>query len=148
MLVFQQYAIKYKMHFLEEFEKEKLQNIYLSSNQYNACKVDDHEVKVNGKLYDIVFSQYKNGIFKLTVFHDKEEESIVNEIAIFFKYKCKSNQKLPLKANQLLLTNYIVGNVGCLNINFNPTYSTILIEFLKLNLLKPFATIFSPPPRF
>jgi hypothetical protein len=136
------------MHYLEEFEKEKLQNIYLTSYQYKSCKVDDHEIKFNGKLYDVIFSEFKNNKFKLTVIHDEEEESILKEIAFFFKYKCKPNQKLPLKANQLLTANYIIGNVGCLNISFNSAYSTILNEFLKLNLVNPYSGIFLPPPRF
>jgi hypothetical protein len=148
MLVFQQYAVKYKMHNLEEFENEKLQSINLTSIQYQRFKVDDHEIKFNGKLYDIVFSEFKNGVYKLTVFHDEKEESILNEIAIFFKYKCKSNQKLPLRANQLLLSNYILSNVGFLNINFSPACSILINAIFKLNLLSPFSAIFLPPPRY
>lgn len=148
MLVFQQYAVKYKMHYLEEFENEKLQSINLTSIQYKRFKVDDHEIKFNGKLYDIVFSEFKNGVYKLAVFHDEKEESILNEIAIFFKYKCKSNQKLPLRANQLLLSNYILCNVGFLSINFNPACSTLINAIFKLNLLSPFSAIFLPPPRY
>lgn len=135
------------MQVLEEFDKENLQTIVLSKNQFNNFKVDDHEIKFKGKLYDIVISKFKNNKFELTVFHDKEEEYVLKEIAFFFKYRCKSNQKLPLKANQLSLSNYIVSNCGCINFNFNFAFSTLLNKFLKLGLINPYASIFLPPPR-
>lgn len=135
------------MHYLAEFEKEKLQNIYLTISQYNACKVDDHEIKFNGKLFDIISSAYKNGKFELTVFHDEEEETVLKEIANFFKYRCKPNQKLPLKVNQLLLANYIMNDIGFRIEMFNFTNSSISNNFFSLNVRTQYRSIFLPPPR-
>jgi hypothetical protein len=59
MLIIQQYAIKYKMSTIKDFESTELLKIYLTEKQFNACKVDRNEINLNGKLYDIIFSAFK-----------------------------------------------------------------------------------------
>jgi hypothetical protein len=147
MLIIQQYAIKYKMSTIKDFESTELLKIYLTEKQFNACKVDRNEINLNGKLYDIIFSAFKNGKFELTVFHDEEEETVLKEIANFFKYRCKPNQKLPFKVNQLLLANYIMNDIGFRLEIFNFTNSSISNRFFSLNVRTQYRSIFLPPPR-
>lgn len=62
---------------LKYLPEEQLQLIKLSTTEYKKAKVDEHEIKVNGKMYDIARIQVKTDSVLVYGLHDKAEDSLL-----------------------------------------------------------------------
>jgi hypothetical protein len=62
---------------LKYLPEDQLQLIKLSTAQYKKAKVDEHEVKVNGKMYDIARVQVESDSVFVYGVHDKAEDNLL-----------------------------------------------------------------------
>jgi hypothetical protein len=62
---------------LKSLPEEDLELLVLSPEEYMAARVDDHEVKVEGKMYDIARVEAKDGLLYVYCIHDEAEDSLL-----------------------------------------------------------------------
>lgn len=123
---------------------EELTLLTLTSQEFRKAKVDDHEVKVNGKMYDIARIFVKNDKVLVYALHDEAEDNLLallNEMV-----KRSSNDKKPVPSQLIQLLTLIFVPVESLSLQNSSTifiYSTAYSE----TLLSFFSIIDSPPPR-
>lgn len=69
-------------------------SMFLTLEDFNRQKVNSHEIKVNGKLYDIKSISISDTGYNLVVISDDEESMTLDKIASFFS----SNNKVDKSA--------------------------------------------------
>ena len=128
---------------LKELPREELELIVLSPAEYKKAKVEEHEIKVDGKMYDIAWIVEKNGKVLVHCLHDAAEDNL-----LAFLDKILS---LPLKDK-----NVPSGVLQFMSLNFLPTHWNFLTpEFQKTQSFTHYAemlslfknAIASPPPK-
>jgi len=62
---------------LKELPSEELELITLSAEQYQKAKVEEHEIKVKGKMYDIARMEKQGDMLLVYCIHDKAEDNIL-----------------------------------------------------------------------
>jgi len=61
---------------LHDLPDHKLEVLTLTPNEYKEAQVDDHEIKVNGKMYDIARTETLRGSVKIFCVHDEKEDDL------------------------------------------------------------------------
>ncbi len=108
-------------------------------------KINENEISINGKLYDISSFVIKGTTVQLVVVNDEKEEGILKKIKELITGTNKHSQ-LPTKLLHLLVLNYIL------------PHSTFKFKLPQLTQQKCFsycckiisvsAEVSSPPPKF
>lgn len=62
---------------LKELPAEKLELIKLSSIAFKKARVDEHEIKVNGKMFDISRIEKSGDSYFVYCLHDKAEDGLL-----------------------------------------------------------------------
>jgi hypothetical protein len=62
---------------LKELPSEKLQLLKLSPTAFKEAKVDEHEIKVNGKMYDISRIEKAGDTLLVYCLHDEAEDNLL-----------------------------------------------------------------------
>jgi len=123
---------------------EELTLLTLSPEEFRKSKVDDHEVKVNGKMYDIariVVTENKVLVYAL---HDEAEDNLLALLNEIVRRSSKDKKPVPSQLIQLLSLMFIpveeqvLQNCRILYTHYTG-YSETIISFT--------CTIDSPPPR-
>lgn len=64
-------------HALKQIPDHLLECIKLSNNDFEQAKVEDHEVKVGGKMYDIARIRIKDDSVYVYCLHDEKEDDLI-----------------------------------------------------------------------
>jgi hypothetical protein len=87
---------------LKNLPADQLQCIKLSNEEYKKAKVEEHEVKVDGKMYDIARIQFKADTVFVYGIHDRAEDSLLafldKILSLPLKDKSAPNQVLKFTA--------------------------------------------------
>ena len=128
---------------LKELPPDELDLLILSPSEFEKAKVEEHEVKVNGKMYDIARVEIQGDKVLVHCLHDASEDDL-----LAFLDKILS---LPLKDKSVP-----TGVLQFLSLNYLPTHwSFSMPEFLIAQSFTPYAEIASqfasaeitPPPK-
>lgn len=154
LLFFQSMGIHYFFNAQHKFFKEKitskteksfLKKLTLSLNTYHKYLLDDHEIKINNKLYDIIEKKISGKTVVLKVISDDDEEVFNSKFKNqnkknsttknkeFSKIKQFSYFPKSLKSNTTIITFY---------------NSKILIGYKLKQIELVFQKITIPPPEF
>jgi hypothetical protein len=145
LLLFQQLALKAEMHAEIQNGSLKLEQIELSLSDYQNALVDDGELSLNDKMYDIKSKVVINDRVLLTVVNDIREENIIQEMKDFLRRTCRNNKSLPERSTQLFLLSYIgASHTGILFSNFCSDLPATDHSILFVNIS---AEVFTPPPK-
>jgi len=123
---------------------EQLTLLTLSDDEYRKAKINDHEVKVNEKMYDVARISVKDGKVLVYALHDEAEDSLLallNEIV-----KRSSNDKKPIPSSLLGLMHIIYLTQECivpLAASVRERANTAY-QFFSTDTVD---TIISPPPQ-
>jgi len=123
---------------------EKLELIKLTSQNFKNAKVDEHEIKVNGKMYDISRIEKKGDMVWVYCLHDKAEDSLLSFLDTILstplKDKNAPSQILKFTTLTFLLPAYT---------SLQQTISTSLtsITFYKASTFSFVLSLKSPPPK-
>jgi hypothetical protein len=129
---------------LRALPDEQLEKIVLSKKDFQKIDVEENEIKVNGKMYDIAKVKENGNQYILYALHDEHEDnllSLLDEIV-----KRSSNDKKPVPS-QLLQFLSLVFIPSSNNFLFGQTITEKHFS-LYANLYSSFrSSIESPPPR-
>ncbi len=142
----QQYYVQNEMEESLNNKETIFQNLSLSLNDFQKDKVNDHEVSINGKMYDIKSINIKGNKVELLAVNDIKEESIIEKINRSLNNGDQQNQELPNHIFKILTLFYISPTTGY-NFLFQVKRQHILPSFCEI-IISHKSGISSPPPRF
>lgn len=88
---------------------EELVLLSMTQDQYQKAKVDDHELRWNGFMYDIVRIERENGLLNIYAWHDKEEGELLAALYLLFTTSEEDDQsELPPIVLKLISMTFIV----------------------------------------
>jgi hypothetical protein len=123
---------------------EELTLLTLTPDEYKKSRVDDHEVKVNGKMYDIARMTVRNNQVLVYALHDEAEDNLLTLLNEMVERSSKDKKPVPSQLIQLLtlqfepVVNKIPSPTGIWIKHLTPYFATLpAID----------GSIESPPPR-
>jgi len=86
---------------------EHLTLLTLSADEYRKAKVNDHEVKVNGKMYDIARIVVKDKKVLVYALHDEAEDNLLALLHEMVTRSSKDKKPVPSQLIQLLTLQFV-----------------------------------------
>jgi len=129
---------------LKHIPDDQLTLLTLTTEEYQKAKVDDHEVKVNGKMYDIARLIVQKDKVLVYAIHDEAEDNLLSFLDEIVKRSANDKKPVPSQLVQLLSLIFIPTE------NHLPVNSSVaFIHATKYtqSYLAIARLIDSPPPR-
>lgn len=133
----------------QESDIVKFQKIEISKSEYHKNKIDNNEIYIQGKLYDIKTIIYTPTSVILFACNDNLEEEIINHIRDFFSES--GSASIPSKTKHLLTDLFSLIYVLFDDlIKINTPLQGFLFNFssLKVNDYTFTSDITTPPPEY
>jgi len=92
---------------LKQKPDEELTLLTLTRDEYKKSKVNDREVKVNGKMYDIARIAIRNNQVLVYALHDEAEDSLLTLLNEMVERSSKDKKPVPSQLIQLLTLQFI-----------------------------------------
>jgi hypothetical protein len=133
------------IHTLKFLPDDQLTILKLAKEEYEDSRVDEHEVKVNGKMYDIARIEVKGDTLIIAAMHDEKEDNLMALLGEIISKPLKSDQPVPSAVIQFITLSFILPydifnfENSCQQKDFHSHYS-----FSEITFLPAFLT---PPPR-
>lgn len=129
---------------LKRKPNEQLSLLTLSPDEYRKAKVNDHEVRVNEKMYDVARIVVKNGKLLVYAIHDEAEDNLIVLLLVMVKRSAKDKKPIPSSLLGLLHIIYLMQETimpiaKSVNERANTAY-----QFFSTDTVD---TIISPPPQ-
>ncbi len=87
---------------LNHLPDDQLTLLTLTFEEYQKAKVDDHEVKVNGKMYDIARLIVQKDKVLVYAKHDEAEDNLLSFLDEIVKRSTNDKKPVPSQLEQLL----------------------------------------------
>lgn len=129
---------------LKQKPDEELTLLTLTRDEYKKSKVNDREVKVNGKMYDIARIAIRNHQVLVYALHDEAEDSLLTLLNEMVERSSKDKRPVPSQLIQLLTLQFIASQTHV------PSQTGIWVEHHTPYIITLSAIdggIESPPPR-
>ena len=139
LFLYKQQLIRHEMK--EKLETSRLQTITI--NEKDVVWMDDHEIWVNGHMFDIHIKKLDNGIYTFTGLYDEQETNLVKNHKDTTEKNNEENQMLS-SLFQLLHSAFIEDE------RISPIRDLIITEYSPLilqHISYPFKNILTPPPQ-
>ncbi len=141
----QRYAFKQSaFKIIESNNEQNFTFLQLSNLEFQLAKFDEHELFINGQLYDIISTDYHDQNVIVKVFRDTQEETFLRKTINWFDSSDASKSSLP----KLILKTFF--NPAILIKNFTFRFFDLLeIQLdkeLLLNVLNICRIPVTPPP--
>jgi hypothetical protein len=138
-------SIRYEMkNKLKALPEEKLEKIVLSKNNFAKIDFEEHEVELNGKMYDIAKVIERGDQFIIYALHDTSEDNLLSFLDEMVKRSSNDKKPVPSQLLQFLSLVFIPSSNNFL---FGQTITEKHFS-LYANLYSSFrSSIESPPPR-
>lgn len=104
------------------------EKLALSSSEFYSARINDHELRLNGKLYDFKSVTYSEGLVILDVFHDKSEEDLIDWIEALANAGGNQQSELPAHLVKLLTTTYLSTHSESVSF-FQPVHELPFFQF-------------------
>ena len=129
---------------LKELPTEALELIVLSPIEFKKAKIEEHEIKVDGKMFDIARVLEENGKVLIYCLHDKAEDNLLAFLDKILSLPLKDKGASPHIVKFTLLT-YILPS----NLHWESITSKLYSDFTyyHLHVSSFFPSEDSPPPR-
>lgn len=138
-------GIRYEMREqLKDKPDEYLTLLTLSAEEYQKAKENDHEVKVNEKMYDVARIVVQDDQVLVYALHDEAEDNLLALLNEMVERSSKDKKPVPSQLIQLLTLQFVmmedsISNVNAINIEHTTAYTFSIPSYISL--------IESPPPR-
>ncbi len=129
-------------------DDEQLETLVLSLQDYENAKIDEHEIRIDGKMYDVAFIELHGESVIVHCIHDTEEENLFAELEKFIEKQhhnsSATRNSLAFQFIQLLTISFLqVENEQLL---ISVSYQSFTHRFTSPLLSHPL-TIEPPPPK-
>ncbi len=103
----QQSFVRYEMQQVLNNTETRFQKMRISLSDYKKNKINEAEIRINQKLYDVKSVNMLVDDVELLLINDKEEENILEEIKNFFGQHNQSSSRIPDQLQELLSLDYL-----------------------------------------
>lgn len=141
---FQQAFRKLEMEEILMTNDNRFQPMNLSVADFHRFKVDDHELCINGEMYDIKKAVVFSDSVELVVIRDKDEENIMKRIFSVVHKTHTPDRDFSNQLKQLLSLNYISPQSS--QLSFVVSKETLSFNFEISFHISEYIEISSPPP--
>lgn len=89
---------RFEAHLILEKSTAPLETVVIAQSLFEKNKLDKHEIRLNGNLYDIRRKTVVGDSVRLELYHDKHEESLLAMLGIHYSKleKASGNESKPL----------------------------------------------------
>ena len=87
---------------------EQLTVLTLTPEEFQRAKVDDHEVKVNGKMYDIARIVVSENSVLVYALHDEAEDNMLTLLDEIVKRSSNDKKPVPSQLLQLITLQFVI----------------------------------------
>lgn len=129
---------------LKTLPDHELTLLTLSESDYKKAKVDDHEVKVEGQMYDIARVERRDGKVLIFAKHDEAEDNLLSFLQEMLHRSANDKKPVPNQFIQLLTLDFVLTE------NDLPDNSSVNIMHSSGYTIAVYgypAPIDSPPPK-
>lgn len=141
----QQYFVHREMEQALNNKATRFQQLTLSLSDFQKGKINDHEISIKGKMYDVKSIEIRGNKVELLVINDTREENILEDIKKSINTSNQQNKEHPYHFVKVLTLLYITP----------ATDNIFLLEKNKQNIFRSPCEIIisykpgisSPPPR-
>ena len=129
---------------LKDKPDEQLTLLTLTPSEYRKAKVNDHEVKVNEKMYDIARIVVQDDQVLVYALHDEAEDNLLTLLNEMVKRSSKDKKPVPSHVIQLITLQFVLientmQELSATLIEHTTAYTRSISSFISF--------IESPPPR-
>jgi uncharacterized membrane protein len=138
--------IKHEMRaLLKTLPEDKLIRISLTKREFERVRVEEHEIKINGKMYDIARVKLEGEIFHVYCVHDEAEDNLLSFLNNVLIRLQNDSTQLPVSVSAFAMLLFIATE-------FTFEFQNIELERLmptpyRQNHFFVSLTIGVPPPR-
>lgn len=93
---------------LKNMPEERLTKLVLAESEFFRSKVEEHELKVNGRMYDIARVQFHNGTVTVWCLHDEAEDNLMSFLDAVSNRAHQDSNPVPLSIQQFLSLTFLV----------------------------------------
>jgi len=129
---------------LKDLPEEELELIKLSFTEYQKAKIEEHEIRVEGKMYDIARVEEKNGVILVYCLHDKAEDNLLAFLDKILTLPLK-DKKAPPQLIKFVSLSFIVPQAFAWKEGAERLFKSFTYYHLYVSAFFP--TLHSPPPR-
>jgi hypothetical protein len=132
-------------HALKFLRDDQLTVLKLTKKEYEEARVDEHEVKVHGKMYDIARIRVKGDSLIISALHDEKEDNLMALLGEIISKPLRNDQPVPLSVIQFITLSYVLPPG---NFDFeNPDRQIIFHSRYFFSEKTFFLQRLTPPPR-
>lgn len=123
---------------------EELAKFIFTEAEFRQAKVNDHEIKVDGKMHDIARIESKEGQLYVYAVHDEAEDNLLAFLSEIASRSSKDKKPVPSQLLKLISLQFVYAEITWSNYTgdlfvHNSRYTEHNSSFVKM--------IESPPPR-
>jgi len=123
---------------------EELTLLTFTEEEFRKAKADDHEVKVDGKMYDIARIAFHENRVLVYALHDESEDSLLALLGAMVSRTSHDKKPVPSQLLQLLTLQFVlienkIPSIAGISVMHKTHYTRSLQSFIS--------GIESPPPR-
>ncbi len=138
-------AIRHEMRAqLQHKPDDQLTLLTLTHEEFQKAKADDHEVKVDGKMYDIARVVISGDKVLVYALHDEAEDNLIALLDEIVKRSSNDKKPVPSQLIQLLSLQFVIEENKFPSLTGEP-----VVHITPYSIYWPvgIASIESPPPR-
>lgn len=130
---------------LKTFPDDQLDVLKLTKEEYRATCVDENEVKVQGRMYDVARVNIKQDSVIIFALHDKKEDDLLAFVEEIVSKPLQADHPVPSSVIQFIGLHYIIPLHGCSFEGFS--FRPILHFGYFFSIVDFKAPIDLPPPK-
>lgn len=123
---------------------EEFETFVFTMEVYQKIKVNDHEVKIDGKMYDHSTPRFEDGKVVLFARHDKDEDNLISFISKIVNSSSEDKQPVPSQLLSFFSLTYLSPEPLLLTVSEE---GADLIDSYLLHDINRYFPVESPPPR-
>ncbi|HRW98583.1 MAG TPA: hypothetical protein P5280_03795 [Cyclobacteriaceae bacterium] len=123
---------------------DEMQVFELTPDEYNSARENDHEVKINGRMYDHATPRVENGMVILYAKHDQAEDNLLALLEEVVSTATSDTQKVPTELTIFFDLDFIIQCTVPVNYTLAPKERSWLP--IK-KILSEKISVESPPPQ-
>jgi hypothetical protein len=100
-----QASVRQQHYHSTSYEGKHLEHRTMSRSYFEQCLVDDHELRIQGEMYDIAARETKGDSVYVVLYHDFEEGHLFRKLIAYFQDN--HDVTLPSRSPEAQLTRYL-----------------------------------------
>ena len=129
---------------IQTLPDEKLETLTLTVEEFQKSRIDDHEVKVDGKMYDVARITTDGEWVKIFCVQDKAEDNLLSFLDSFLN-RMQNDQNPPGVISSFSLLQFLHVEFN-FQVSIHPVYSIAETPY-QSNYYFIDRSVYSPPPR-